>query len=290
MRAFLGIIYVAGVLKSGRLHISEMFDNSKGTGVELMYLTMTAQRFRFLLRALRFDNIETRSERQNLDKLAPIREIFELVTDRFKENYTPSEFLTLDEQLVAFRGKCPFRQYIPSKPAKYGIKIYALVDAKSIYTFSTEIYAGKQPQGSYYKSNASKDVALRLVSSIEGLQGRNITMDNYFTSIPLAEDLLKKKISIIGTLRKNKREIPIELIQVKQRAPGSSMFAFKKGMTLVSYVPKKNRVVLALSTMHEDDSIDVTTEKPEIITAYNNTKCGVDLLDRSCPSFFFFFC
>lgn len=111
-------------------------------------------------------------------------------------------------------------------------------------------------------------------------------MDNYFTSIPLAEDLLKKKkISIIGTLRKNKREIPIELIQVKQRAPGSSMFAFKKGMTLVSYVPKKNRVVLALSTMHEDDSIDVTTEKPEIITAYNNTKCDVDLLDQMCSQY-----
>ncbi|GBP30200.1 hypothetical protein EVAR_94508_1 [Eumeta japonica] len=32
--------------------------------------------------------------------------------------------ITLDEQLLAFRGRCAFRQYIPNKPAKYGIKVF----------------------------------------------------------------------------------------------------------------------------------------------------------------------
>lgn len=55
--------------------------------------------------------------------------------------------------LEAFRGRCSFKQYIPSKPNRYGIKIFALSDARTFYTIYTfytnmEIYAGKQPEGS----------------------------------------------------------------------------------------------------------------------------------------------
>jgi hypothetical protein len=42
-------------------------------------------------------------------------------------------------------------------------------------------------------------------------------------------------------------------------------------MTMVSYVPKKGKVVLLVSTMHNDDKIDETTQqlrKPEITTTY----------------------
>ena len=38
-----------------------------------------------------------------------------------RDAYTPGPHMTVDEQLVCFRGKCPFRQYIPLKPGKYGI-------------------------------------------------------------------------------------------------------------------------------------------------------------------------
>jgi hypothetical protein len=44
------------------------------------------------------------------------------------------ELVTIDEKLEKFRGNCPFRKYIASKPGKYGIKIYALVDYRIFYT------------------------------------------------------------------------------------------------------------------------------------------------------------
>jgi len=39
--------------------------------------------------------------------------------------FHPYENITVDEQLLPFRGRNPFWQYIHSNPAKYRIKIWA---------------------------------------------------------------------------------------------------------------------------------------------------------------------
>lgn len=70
------------------------------------------------------------------EKLAPIRNIYEKWNQNLKFVHKPGKNITIDEQLVPYRGRCPFRQYIPSKPAKYGIKIWVLCDSKSWYAHS----------------------------------------------------------------------------------------------------------------------------------------------------------
>lgn len=99
---------------------------------------------------------------------------------------------------------CPFRVYLPNKPAKYCVKIFALVDAKMMYTWNIEVYCAKQPVGPYNISNSPSDVVMRLMNPILG-SGRNLTTDNWYTSIPLAENLLKNKIKLVCTMRKNKK-------------------------------------------------------------------------------------
>jgi hypothetical protein len=65
---------------------------------------------------MRFDNIHTRNERKLVDKLAPIRQVFDRFVQSCIDNYTISEYAKIDEKLEAFRGRCGFKQYIPSKP------------------------------------------------------------------------------------------------------------------------------------------------------------------------------
>ncbi|XP_072397501.1 uncharacterized protein [Diabrotica undecimpunctata] len=79
--------------------------------------------------------------------------------------YTPGFYVTIDEMSEAF---------IANKPAKYGIKIYALVDARTFFTQNLKIYPGKQPEGPYQLPNDASSVAT----------------DHYFSSIPLANSLL----------------------------------------------------------------------------------------------------
>ena len=60
-----------------------------------------------------------------------------------KSYYEPGATLTVDEQLLGFRGQCPFRMYISSKLTKYGIKIITLCDVSTKYMLNAIPYVGK---------------------------------------------------------------------------------------------------------------------------------------------------
>lgn len=115
----------------------------------------------------------------------------------------------------------------------------------------------------------------------EGLQGHNITCDNFFTSYHLGQELLKKKLTMVGTVRKKKPELPLALLGTKDRAPLSSKFTFSERTTVVSYCPKKNKNALVMSTLHRDAAVSSREDKkPDIILDYNKYKGGVDNLDK----------
>lgn len=288
IQAFFGLLYLIGVKKANHLNTDELW-TTDGTAPDIYIATMSKRRFHTLVQAIRFDDKTTRPQRKETDNAAPMREIFEWFVSLCKLSYNVGELATIDEMLEAFRGRCKFRQYIPNKPARYGIKIYALVDARTFFTSNMEIYAGKQPQGPYFTAgNDAYSVVKRLIKPIDQ-SGRNVTMDNYFTSIPLMNDLYTNhRLTIVGTIRKNKPQLPQELLSIKERPRGSSMFAFGKlpnMCTVVSYIPNKTQKknVLLASTMHSDDEIDPDSGdsfKPSIITFYNLTKGGVDVVDR----------
>ncbi|XP_035206542.1 piggyBac transposable element-derived protein 4-like [Stegodyphus dumicola] len=280
MRALFGLLYLCGLHKSSHANAKDLWD-ADGTGIELFRKTMSYKRFTFLLRCLRLDNVNDREARRQLDKLAAVRDFFSDFNKKCQEIYSVSEYVTIDEKLEKFRGRCAFRQYMPKKPAKYGIKLFAVVDARTYYTYNMEIYAGKQSDGPFKVDYSPSEIVKRLCAPLFG-SGRNITMDNWYTSYPLAKELLSKKLTVVGTLKKNKAVIPAEFLETKKREVYSSMFGFQKDMTLVSYVPKKSKCVVLLSTMHHDDTIDENSEqsKPEIIHFYNGTKGGVDTVDE----------
>jgi len=267
---------------------SEDLWQSDGTGADLFACVMSERRFRFLLRCIRFDDIRGRTQRKEIDKITHIRWIFDNFVSNCKKSYSISEYACVDEKLQSFRGRCSFRQYIPNKPAKYGIKMFALCDNGTYYTSNLEIYAGKQPDGPFSIDNSASEVVKRLVSPISKT-GRNITADNWFASVSLAEELLKNhNLTLVATIKKNKREIPKEFLVTKNRELCSSYFGFQNNMSIVSYMPKKNKIVLVLSTMHSSKTIDESSglaKKPEIITFYNATKGAVDNMDRMTENY-----
>ncbi|GBN25163.1 PiggyBac transposable element-derived protein 4 [Araneus ventricosus] len=286
IKALIGLLYLAGCHKSSRLNVRELWDR-KGTGIERFWLTMARDRFLFLLRGLRFDDFYARKDNIKWDKLAPIRAVFELFVENCKKCYCISDFATVDKMLIPFRGKCAFTQYQPKKSQKQGIKIFALVDTNSRYVFNLEIYAGKQPDGVYAVSYDSVDVVTRLITPISGT-GRNITGGNWFTSFPLIKTLLREhKLTYVGAVSKNNKELPTELVNSRNRPIGSSVSGFQSDVTVVSYVPKKGKNTIIASSRHNTSTADFYEEEnmPDIVKFYHTTKDAVDAVGDLCMAY-----
>eukprot|EP00112_Aurelia_sp_Birch-Aquarium-sp1_P021273 Seg5684.2 transcript_id=Seg5684.2/GoldUCD/mRNA.D3Y31 product="PiggyBac transposable element-derived protein 4" protein_id=Seg5684.2/GoldUCD/D3Y31 len=60
----------------------------------------------------------------DFDKLFLVRPIVDVVKTKCLENYKPHKECAVDEAMIAFRGCVDFRQYLPAKPTKYGIKVW----------------------------------------------------------------------------------------------------------------------------------------------------------------------
>lgn len=61
------------------------------------------------MRHLRFDNTETRGDRVKTDKLAAIRDMYEIIVDKFRTSYTPGVHVTIDERISPFKGNVSFK-------------------------------------------------------------------------------------------------------------------------------------------------------------------------------------
>jgi hypothetical protein len=90
-----------------------------------------------------------------------------------------------------------------------------------------------------------------LVSSVSGTN-RDITIDNYYTSIPLAMELKSRKLTLVGTMRKNKACIPPTFLAKADKGTVQYAFDHTNNFTLLSVAPKKNKRVVFLSTMHSE--------------------------------------
>ena len=274
--AFIGLLLLAGVYRGSQESLEELWSRKYGRPVFLA--TMSLKRFKLILRFCRFDNKNTREERRSADKLAAIRDVWTMFVSSLRKYYMPGTDITVDEQLVPFRGRCPFRQYIPNKPAKYGIKVWWCCDSATSYPLNGEVYLGRQPNEPRDTNQGARVVKAMVAPWYKS--GRNVVGDNLFTGIELAEELLTQGMTYVGTMRKNKRDIPPSMIS-KSKDEFSSTFAFDGNKTLVSYVPKKGKSVVLLSTMHHDNAItEGPKHKPEIIHHYNSTKSGVDNMDH----------
>lgn len=67
----------------------------------------------------------------------------------------------------------------------------------------------------------------------------------------------------------------------KERPIYSTDFAYNRDATVCSYVPKKNKSVVLLSSMHMTGEVEATqSAKPEKSKYYNKTKGGVDTMNK----------
>ena len=278
----LGIHFLAGALKAGHRNTEELWNEQDG--IPLIRACMSFKRFKQIKKHLRFDD---KLRRDKNDPLAPVRSMVNQFNFDINKIYRPGPFICVDEMLLEFHGRVRFRQYIPTKPGKFGIKIYWSVDAENSYPLQCLVYIGEKSLSLEEKeesSSISEATVRKIVRPYLG-QGRCVTGDNYFTSLNLCHFLMKEKTTYVGTIRNNRREIPPVAKCTDGRQRGDTRHFFCDNTSLCSFWDKGKKPVLLLSSMHSRNLSNLTMSKSDVVLFYNSTKAGVDNLDKMVRSF-----
>ena len=127
------------------------------------------------------------------DKLAKVRPIISVCEESFARCLMPSQNLSVDEAMIRFDGRLGWKQYVPKKPVKWGLKLWLLCDASTLstgYCVALSVYTGKDEHDEQLNLDLGYKVVMRLMRN-NLLRYHHVYADNLFTSVHLAEDLLQ---------------------------------------------------------------------------------------------------
>lgn len=290
IRVFLAILLYEGVVQKP----VEGWYWSKRSSICTPFISdlMPRKRFQLIMKFLHFSNNESYDERTHPQpKLKKIYEVFKLLCIKFQTVYTPEKCIAVDESLMPYQGKLGFKQYIPTKRARFGIKFYELCESNSGYIWNMIIYTGKDTP---YEDEFSKfGMATRCVMTLTKdllNKGYCLFLDNFYMSPELAELLIARRTDVCGTIRQTRKNLPPNF--KFEKVSKGKMIAFQKGkMCLIKWQDKKT--VCLMSTIHSNDMVAVVSKKPQknpvlkpkVVVDYNMGMGGVDKADQ-CMAYY----
>jgi hypothetical protein len=185
--------------------IQDYWSNDCLTKTDIFGKYMSRDRFLLILRCLHFaDNTQPKPN----DPLWKINYVFSYLKNRFACVFRPFQKLVVDESLVLFKGRLGFKQYIPSKQHRFGIKIFVLCDCETGIVLNMIVYTGLKTDIDR-SSNlcVSGEVVKRLIGKYLG-KGHILYTDNYYTSPALSKFLLDNETGSCGTVKSNRKNMP----------------------------------------------------------------------------------
>lgn len=240
---------------------------------------ISRDRYILLLRNLHFANNE--EQINSNDRLFKIRTVVNYLKAHFQKKLFPYQNLCIDESLMLFKGRISYKQYIPSKRHRFGIKFFVLCDCKTGYVLDFIIYTGSRSNIQEFEGNLGMgaNIVLTLIEPYM-YKGHNIFLDNWYSSPKLFSVLHQNEVNACGTVKANRAYMPplknkIETGEV-QHASTDNMLTLKW---------KDKREVFMLTTFHSADVVafqnkrGVEVKKPACILEYNKNMGAVDRCD-----------
>ncbi|KAJ8369742.1 hypothetical protein SKAU_G00097700 [Synaphobranchus kaupii] len=201
----------------------------------------------------------------------------------FKRSFIPYKDLCVDESLMLWKGRLGFRQYIPSKRHRFGIKFFVLCDVVTGYVQDMVIYTGATTSiESVEGLGVSGSVVMTLLAPHLG-KGHILYVDNWYSSPMLFQHLLHQGTGACGTVRLNRRGMPTFPKKMKR-----GEVTFRENGTQLAVKWQDKRDVNFLTTVHpssmaQSGRLDHFTGEPKVKPAcvldYNKKMGAVDRAD-----------
>ena len=282
MKKFIALSLLMGIVRKPAL--SDYWSTNPLLKGSVFNSVMARNRYQTILRFLHFaDNSQYDTSDPDCDRLYKVRPIVDLLVSKFKSTYIPEKHISVDEELLLWKGRLVFKQYIPLKRARFGIKMFSLCETSG-YLWNSYVYLGKDPDDNLsdkalvQKLGKSGAVVPRLM---ETLLGKGYHVDNWYTSENLIEYLYENKTAACGTAKKNRLALPASFMKSNLKK-GEHSFRRNGNILAIRFNDKKE--IYFLSSIHKYNIIDTkkkdrhgnTVRKLKVIDDYNKNMGGVD--------------
>ncbi|CAH1972612.1 unnamed protein product [Acanthoscelides obtectus] len=279
IRTLIGLLILQGLCPKPEYKM--YFSRRESIETPFFSKIISEKRFHLLLKFLHFVDNSTINANTKNRKLAKVLPLLNHLREKFMTSYVPERDIAIDESLIGWKGRLGWKQYIPSKRKRFGIKLFALCETSG-YMYNFIIYTGADTiyEAQHSQEPVTSRIVLSLVDSLLD-KGYRLFLDNYYTSVDLVHKLVKRRTDCVGTIRANRKGIPKDL-QVKL-SKGQSVARYNRKIMIQKWHDKKD--VLMISTLHDKTMEKVLTkkgeiEKPTCVLEYNKKMGGVDLADN----------
>ena len=208
---------------------------------------------------------------------------------KFKRTYILEREISIDEELLLWKGRLAFKQYIPLKRARFGIKMFRLCETSG-YLWNSYIYLAKEPEqhaGDRQLANrlgVSGAVIPRLMEDLLG-KGYHVYVDNWYTSEVVFTFLYQNNTAACGMARKNRLQLPATF-KNPNIPKGEHRYQRHENILAIRFNGEKE--ICFLSTIHKANVINTrkcdcqgnVVRKLKLIDNFNRYMGSVDRNDE----------
>ena len=223
------------------------------------------------------------------DKIYKNRKMIDDLQEKFRNYFCAPFFLALDEGMIPAKNRLAIKQYIPSKPIKWGIKSFLICDSETGYILGIIIYLGKEDEP-YKDLGATGNTVVRLLHKANCAgKGHCVVMDRFYSSVLLAEHLYRiEKTYTVGTIRTDRKFYPKALVK-RNGDRGDMDYLCVNNITAFVWIDRKPINFISnyhnptqVTTVDRKDKQGVSHQVPtfQAVKDYNTYMGGCDRNDQ----------
>ncbi|XP_005110938.1 piggyBac transposable element-derived protein 4 [Aplysia californica] len=201
--------------------------------------------------------------------------LIDAVMEASREAFYPFQNLSIDEMVVGFTGRWKFKQYNPSKPKKYHIKTFGLVDSTKGFVLRVFPYFGRHT--SYNPAlDHNSGMAIKVFDTL---------LKDVLHDRSLVGYLSGRSLYYTGTLNLNRKYFPPQLKNIKTMKHMEAKHYLRNGesMLVTAWKDKKAKNPCVVVSTKAEKSFYTNAKnktKPTVVNNYNMSTGGSDKVDQ----------
>ena len=170
---------------------------------------------------------------------------------KFNAAYTTDKNLSIDEELLLWKGRLGFKKYIPNKRSRFGIKLFSLCEVSG-YLWNSFVYLGKETimsneeQEYIKKLGKSGEVVPKMMTDLYG-KGYHLYADNWYTSEKLFRHLEENGTAAFGAAMGHRLTVPKSM---KEESLSKGKYTYRRDDNMLMIRLRDKKEIYFLSTIH----------------------------------------